>query len=331
MSEEIQDWNVAFRIIGPKLPRENIYLEDILFKQIPLDQEILRPGILGSPVPGHTGYGVIYSHISVKSNCYVFIACKAKSPDAARNKAFSEHIPLIQACLSLRDDGLPYQIEFAWAECKTGSTAIGPVVSGTIIDIEEMSRDRFAQASNDYKLLSSNEVAKSCAHRFSTAIQQQASSYSAAEREATLMSYFKVIERIANSFQVSQDEKGQLVEEREAKISELVNELKRKDRSLRLREKAIQAASDALNKLERKYLSLKIEHAANQLGLSNGWLEAATAFNKLRNTHLGHQGSNLSNEVSHEWLAAQGKSCLAHEVARDMLTAYVASLRRDLA
>ncbi|MST31886.1 hypothetical protein GHK86_03985 [Acidimicrobiaceae bacterium USS-CC1] len=111
----------------------------------------------------------------------------------------------------------------------------------------------------------------------------------------TVLSYFLVVEYIANNV-TSQDRNNRRDDDNYTKQADsVVNELRVKlDRTQSIRKKAaaVSYAKNALDRLDLRFLSLRIEHAGHVLDIDQSAIDTALALSKLRNTTLAHAGSS---------------------------------------
>lgn len=100
-------------------------------------------------------------------------------------------------------------------------------------------------------------------------------------------------------------------------------------RSLTKRLSDIRKAEAELKRLDAAYVSMKITHSANVLGMDDQWHLAATKLSKLRNTRLGHPGSDTHPHELSPWLDGQVHGYSALTLAKTLLDALVERLAAD--
>jgi hypothetical protein len=274
-----------------------------------------------------SGEGVLFwqaaSSPRITSPCYMWIDLVAESADAALKLVSTRHLPLLLTALSSRGNGI-YRCQLLGARNDREGAAPSSQVKTILHKGDPLEPQRASQIEENFALLSADEAGLRAAGLLHRALSLADSGQDPATWGAALLAYFQVIEVIANripaAIAVDYDEQRRVI------ISNLSNKVGAKT-SVSKQATAIRSASAALDRLDARYLSLKIQNRADVLGLTEEWKRKAVEFGKLRNTKLGHGGTELLPQDVAVWLGENPMDRGASWLARQMIDALIIWLR----
>ncbi len=259
--------------------------------------------------------------IEVKSNCYFSIDCDAPSSGDAAERVKETEAALLQLAFTFHQHGTPCRTEVLWAQDKaTRVSAYSRRSCGAGWRPVALSPEVLATIRTRFSVLSSNEFAKRAGLLYGRGIRQLDTATDTSDSEGALLSFFKVVECIAQAFDVTITPD---IEDKQAYVLKSLTCLLNSEKSLKKRVAEVFDAQRHLARIELRYMALRIESAAIELGMPEAWRNTAAEFAKFRSQRLGHAGVPLSQAEIDHWL---GKDKLALSLAQSMLLSYVDSL-----
>lgn len=329
MTSQGGPWRVFGRVAGQHLPTVPVRIGAVTLG--PLPQGVRGVERVHAPTatpPSDTYYVSRGSDLEVQSQCYFWIDVMAESAEGAILRVQEDEAPRLQVALTLGSTNvLPHYVEAVWALGNGEVISAPSAITGVAYWYpERLDGAHLSLVQDNYRILGSNQTARNAADSLSSAIAQQAKAGDATGQASALLTYFKVIEIIANSAVTEPPQ------DRGQKQAEILLKLERNLRSKKDVKKKVQAVSEAekaFSRLEKRYLSLRIAAASDRLALPQEWTRAAVQLTKLRNTTLSHPGRSLSHEDRIRWFGTQDDdhAYSGHRLAREVLCAYVNTQR----
>jgi len=314
-------------VSGDELPSTEVALEDMVIGLQP-GREL--PEILGTQPMDisdvHSYYSIVEAQLRVGSPSFMRANVLATSAFDAIDKAQAHHVPLLQACLSLRHSGLPYRIQLLAAENDRDTQMAGG--RGQFASFQDcpMGSEGIRRLQTNHEVLKENAKARRAALLLARGISLSDMGTDLALMSASLLAFHQVLEAVGSAIP---SEPPSDIDARRAEIVEKLRADLDPSKTLTKRISSVRRTEADLGRLDAKYISLKIANSGAALGMDAAWQSAATALGKLRNTKLGHSGEAVSMGELAPWLTGHPQGVYGYSaelLAKTLLDAWISKL-----
>ncbi|WP_141437177.1 hypothetical protein [Blastococcus aggregatus] len=278
-----------------------------------------------TPNGAHSHFANIESSTRSESPCFVRVTVSAEGPFEALGKANLQQVPLLQAALSLRQEGLSHRIQLVAVDGPGGMQGLSGQAAVALFKDEPLDHEGVERVRQNHTALTSNAAARRAAMLLARGIRLLDLGSDVALVGASLLAHFQVLEAVGTSIPAEPpkdygEQRTQLMEALRAELDSPATPSKKAT--------AIRRCEADLGRLDAKYTSLRIANAGAVLGMSQEWQSAATALGKLRNTKLGHSAESVPFSEFAPWLpqgtGIYGFSALS--LAKSLLDAWIERL-----
>jgi hypothetical protein len=319
MNDQTTAW-VAWGLIGAAaLPNHNFELgPNIRIELAPPDRlhQLLREEPVASHphIPWPEYFSTLPARLIVRSSWVIWLRATATNADEAWDLITNDQLPIVVAALSVFGTPLP-RIELLRIGREDSKGVIHEPrtkwIGGTFggFATRHLSQEEVPVLTAIHS--AANRFATSPSRHFYEALcQRDQSDHSSRNLGNTILSYFLVIEEIAQNAvlrkQIEELKKpdNETDDEEKTKLTEILDELRRSLKDDTEAATHIRSTEKALNdtkRLKRQYLNQKIEDAGTHLGIEQSTITDSLEIARIRNSSLGHPG-HVPSEVLLEFV-----------------------------
>lgn len=316
------EWRVFGRITGPHLPVSRVQIGKATVGPLPTNgYRPPEPIELRVSIPDAASSFVTSAPtIKVKSDCWIIVErVNAARADHAMEQARVEDMAMVIAALSAGSQDVAYRVEVVGADDGTEGQTFGATSSSTEFLRAELTPAEVTVARSRMALMAGQKDLAVAAKQFDRGLRLSDMTAGELTTSGAILAFFQVLEACSRLVTGTQPEDYD--EQRAVIVATLRKALDAKA-LVKKQADAVEKASGALARLDAKHMSLRIEHAANELGLDQHWIERERELGKFRNSRLGHASTPATLPQMAEWARLDVAEPLsAYGLASTMLAA----------